>query len=111
MSPQFVSYCADSPIGSSHPITRPTHGHRKWRQNFVYRLSKKLSWTTPRGDLTRVEHQYFLTNFDRFSGIVSYVQHRSTEFVMQGAKLLENCVLQFCVECSQRLIKKQETGR
>ena len=96
---------------SSRRITRPIPGHRKPRRSCIYRLRKKLSWTTPRDDLTRLEHQYFFTNFDRFSGIVSYVQHRNTEFVMQGTKLLENCELQLCVECSQRLIKKEEARR
>ena len=53
-------------------------------------LAEKLKRIPARNEPPGFEDQYFLTHFDRLSGIVSHVKYRDTEFVMQQEKLLEN---------------------
>src|SRR5262249_2289004 len=76
---------------------RSDHHCREAKLNCLYSkfaiLNEKSPGISAGNDLTRFEHQYFFTNFDRFSGIVSYVQHWNTEFVMHGAKLLKDHAL------------------
>ena len=59
---------------------------RTWIRNLAEKLSRIPARNKPPG----FEDQYFLTEFDRLSGIVSHVKYGDAEFVMQRTKLLEN---------------------
>ena len=73
--------------------SRPTPISQRVEERADESLAENLERIPARNKPPAFENQYFLTDLGRFSGIVSHVEHRDTEFVIQRTKLLENAFL------------------